>query len=54
MQNVVEQCAPHLALKLHPPEEIKFSTSLPVTKRMKNLHLSTPEKLMKAKLKIDF
>ncbi|XP_075215263.1 cilia- and flagella-associated protein 337-like [Lycorma delicatula] len=54
MKSMVEQCAPHLALKLHQPEEIKFSKDLPVTNRMKNLDLSTPEKLMKTKLKTDF
>ncbi|XP_039277938.1 uncharacterized protein LOC111050680 isoform X1 [Nilaparvata lugens] len=53
MASMVEQCAPHLALKLYHPEEIKFSQPLPVTRRMKSFDLSSPQKLMRVKLKSD-
>ncbi|XP_046672807.1 uncharacterized protein LOC124362399 isoform X2 [Homalodisca vitripennis] len=50
---MVEQCAPHMALNLCPLEEIKFSHPLPTTARLRNLDLSNPDKLLKAKLKRD-
>jgi len=37
MHMLVEQGAPHLALDLHPLQNIKFSTHLPVTTRMREI-----------------
>uniref|UniRef100_A0A1B6KVY1 Uncharacterized protein n=1 Tax=Graphocephala atropunctata TaxID=36148 RepID=A0A1B6KVY1_9HEMI len=50
---MVEQCAPHMALNLCQLEEIKFNHPLPTTARLRNLDLSNPDKLLKAKLKRD-
>ncbi|KAJ9586433.1 hypothetical protein L9F63_019915, partial [Diploptera punctata] len=52
VRHLVEQCAPHLALRLWDLEEIRFSRDLPVTRRMRDrrLDISDPEKLMRARL----
>ncbi|XP_054279138.1 uncharacterized protein LOC128997523 [Macrosteles quadrilineatus] len=53
VRSMIEQCAPHLVLNLSPLEEIRFTHPLPTTSRMRNIDLSNPDKLLKARLKRD-
>ncbi|XP_069681349.1 cilia- and flagella-associated protein 337-like [Periplaneta americana] len=52
MRPLVEQCAPHLALRLWDLQDIHFSTELPLTRRMRErrLDLTDPDKLARARL----